>query len=93
MLAAAKLPGFERNREEFHEIKWDFEDDGIAQIEFQGFFKTMAIDFFRKSDEELLKVFAMCEDDKTGKVTFMKVKRVAKELGERLAEDGFQKNI
>merc|ERR1711904_698278 len=80
--------------DELRKMIGDVDDDGSGQIEFEEFLKMMAIKILNKNpEEEMLKAFAMYDDDETGKITFKNLKRVATELGERLSNEELQEMI
>merc|ERR1712169_115931 len=71
---AMRALGFEPKKEEIQKMISDVDDDGSGTIEY----------------EEILKAFRLFDDDETGKISFKNLKRVAKELGERMTDEELQ---
>ncbi|ORC79122.1 centrin [Trypanosoma theileri] len=63
-------------------------------IGFSEFMELMARKMTeRDSREEMMKAFHLFDDDKTGKITFKNLKRVAQELGENMTDAELQEMI
>merc|ERR1712193_528225 len=74
---AMRALGFEPKKEEIQKMISDVDDDGSGTIEY----------------EEFLKAFRLFDDDETGKISCKNLKRVAKELGERMTDEELQEMI
>merc|ERR1712014_473894 len=73
---AMRALGFEPKKEEIAKMISDVDDDGSGTIGYEEFLKMMT--------HKILKAFRLFDDDETGKISFKNLKRVAKELGERM---------
>eukprot|EP00913_Durusdinium_trenchii_P012616 g11847.t1 len=66
----------------------DVDDDGSGTIGYEEFLKMMTHKILnRDPKDEILKAFRLFDDDETGKISFKNLKRVAKELGERMTDE------
>ena len=92
------VPAFESfddyDLKEIQKIISDVDDDGSGIIEYEEFLPMMPHKILnRDSKDEMLKAFRLVDDDETGKISFKNLKRVAKELGERMADQELQDMI
>merc|ERR1719275_320756 len=72
----------------------DVDDDGSGTIGYEEFLKMMTHKILnRDPKDEILKAFRLFDDDETGKISFKNLKRVAKELGERMTDEELQEMI
>ena len=84
---AMKALGFEPKKEEISKMVKDMDKDGDATVDFEEFCVMLAEKMNQKDGkEEMLKGFALFDDDNTGRISFKNFKRVAKELGENLTD-------
>merc|ERR1712216_426854 len=85
---AMKALGFNPKKSEIDKMVREMDKDGDATIDLEEFMIMLAEKMNQKDGkEEMLKGFAMFDDDKTGKISFNNFKRVATELGETLTDD------
>merc|ERR1711865_1363139 len=81
-------------KEEIQKMIADVDDDGSGTIEYEEFLKMMTHKILnRDPKDEILKAFRLFDDDETGKISFKNLKRVAKELGERMTDEELQEMI
>ncbi|CAJ1427808.1 unnamed protein product [Effrenium voratum] len=91
---AMRALGFEPKKEEIQKMISDVDDDGSGTIGYEEFLKMMTHKILnRDPKDEILKAFRLFDDDETGKISFKNLKRVAKELGERMTDEELQEMI
>merc|ERR1711964_955636 len=85
--AAMQSLGFEAKNQTIYQMISDLDRDGSGNIEFEEFLDMMTARMSDKDTrQDIEKVFRLFDDDKTGKITFNNLKRVAKELGENMSD-------
>merc|ERR1719379_649261 len=83
-----------RRRKKSKKMISDVDDDGSGTIGYPEFLKMMTHKILnRDPKDEILKAFRLFDDDETGKISFKNLKRVAKELGERMTDEELQELI
>merc|ERR1712137_1166680 len=91
---AMRALGFEPKQEEIDKMVRDVDDDGSGSVDYPEFLEMMAHKILNRDPvEEINKAFELFDGDNTGRVTFKNLKRVAKELGERLTDEELQEMI
>ena len=91
---AMRALGFEPKKEEIQKMIQDVDTDGSGQIEWDEFLKMMTTKLLNRDPmEEIKKAFKLFDDDNTGKISFKNLKRVAKELGEKITDEELQEMI
>uniref|UniRef100_A0A1A9WL98 EF-hand domain-containing protein n=1 Tax=Glossina brevipalpis TaxID=37001 RepID=A0A1A9WL98_9MUSC len=91
---AIRALGFEPKKEEIKRMIDDIDRDGTARISFDDFLHLMTLKMAEKdTKEEILKAFRLFDDDGSGKITFKNLKRVARELGEKLTDEELREMI
>ncbi|RYH14441.1 hypothetical protein EON65_33610 [archaeon] len=90
--AAFRALGFQVKKAEIRQLFIDMDKDlSSATVTFDEFVEMVTPRMLnRDSREEILKVFALFDDDNSGSITFKNLKRVAAELGENLTDEELQ---
>mmetsp|Transcript_41653 Transcript_41653/g.90790 ORF Transcript_41653/g.90790 Transcript_41653/m.90790 type:complete len:217 (-) Transcript_41653:175-825(-) len=92
--AALRALGFEVKKEDVRKMLADIAKDPSQPIDFNDFCDMMRGRMPDKSSRsEIDKVFALFDEDETGKISFRNLKRIAQELGEGLTDDELQEMI
>lgn len=93
--AAFRALGFQVKKAEIRQMFLDMDKDlSSATITFDEFVEMVTPRMQnRDSREEIMKVFALFDDDNTGAISFKNLKRVATELGENLTDEELQEMI
>lgn len=92
--AALRALGFEVKKEDVRRMLSDVGKDPSQPIDFNDFCEMMRGRMPDKnSRDEINKVFALFDEDETGKISFRNLKRIAQELGESLTDDELQEMI
>merc|ERR1712159_99136 len=91
---AMRALGLDAKKDEIRRMINDIDKDGSGTIDFNEFLNMMTARMGdRDSREEILKAFRLFDDGETGKISFKNLKRVAKELGERMTDEELQEMI
>mmetsp|Transcript_1111 Transcript_1111/g.2211 ORF Transcript_1111/g.2211 Transcript_1111/m.2211 type:complete len:198 (+) Transcript_1111:87-680(+) len=95
--AAMRALGFTVKKQEIREMLEDAGhklDETGGVVEYNEFCAMMTDKMnSRDTREEILKVFALFDEENTGKITFRNLKRVAQELGEDLTDEELKEMI
>lgn len=85
---ALKELGIEQTKEEVKFVLADLKKDKSGKLSFLEFQKIVTDKIEEKEmKDELMKAFNFFDKDKTGSINFRSLKRVAKELGEKLTDE------
>lgn len=80
--------GFEPTKKDIQTLVAEVAPECPSELSYEEFVKVMSI---KMTDEdgrnEILRAFRLFDDDKTGKISFKNLKRVAIELGEDLSDE------
>ncbi|CAH0482943.1 unnamed protein product [Peronospora belbahrii] len=91
---AMRALGFEPKKEEMHELIATLNKDSNGTINYADFVTMMTLKMSEKDPhDEIRKAFYLFDTDKTGKISFHNLKRVAKELGENMTDEELQEMI
>eukprot|EP00300_Choanocystis_sp_HF-7_P041435 c8163_g1_i1.p1 GENE.c8163_g1_i1~~c8163_g1_i1.p1 ORF type:complete len:197 (-),score=32.07 c8163_g1_i1:74-589(-) len=94
LTAAMKSLGFEAKNQTIYQMISDLDKDGSGAIDFEEFLDMMTARMSDKDTrEDIMKVFRLFDDDKTGTISLKNLRRVAKELGENMSEDELREMI
>jgi len=91
---AMRALGFEPKKEEVQKMISDIDVDGSGRIQYEDFVKLMTIKIMnRDPQEEILKAFRLFASDNPSGITFKDLKRVSRELGEKMSDEELQEMI
>merc|ERR1719238_1493239 len=92
--AALRALGFEVKKEDVRRMLSDIGKDPTQPIDFNDLCEMMRGRMPDKgSRAEIDKVFALFDEDETGKISYRNLKRIAQELGESLTDEELQEMI
>ncbi|CAM9452269.1 unnamed protein product [Ectocarpus fasciculatus] len=92
--AAFRALGFQVKKQEIRGMLTDVDKEGAASVSFNDFVEMVTPKVLaRDPKDEIMKIFALFDEDGTGGISFRNLKRVATELGENLTDDELQEMI
>ncbi|KAJ8085191.1 Calcium-binding component of the spindle pole body (SPB) half-bridge [Marasmius tenuissimus] len=91
---AMRALGFDLKKAEVLKLLRDNDKSGQGFMNFEDFAIAMSERILaRDPNEEIRRAFHLFDDDNTGKISLKNLRRVAKEIGDRLEEDELQAMI
>eukprot|EP00474_Spongospora_subterranea_P008880 CRZ09338.1 hypothetical protein [Spongospora subterranea] len=91
---AMRALGFDVNKQEVTKLMQEYDRNESGHVEYADFVEIMTQKIAeRDPDEEIMKAFALFDEDNTGKISLKNLRKVARELGENLADDELQAMI
>ncbi|KAI0778924.1 Ca2+-binding EF-hand protein [Trametes elegans] len=91
---AMRALGFDLKKAEVLKLLRDNDKSGRGLMEFEDFARIMQERIsMRDPMEEIRRAFQLFDDDNTGKISLKNLRRVAREIGERLEDDELQAMI
>ncbi|KAF9258249.1 Ca2+-binding EF-hand superfamily protein [Marasmius fiardii PR-910] len=91
---AMRALGFDLKKAEVLKLLRDNDKTGQGFMNFEDFAMAMSERILaRDPNEEIRRAFHLFDDDNTGKISLKNLRRVAKEIGDRLEEDELQAMI
>jgi len=91
---AMRALGFDLKKAEVLKTLRDHDKTGHGLLEYDDFVKIMTERILARDPmEEIRRAFQLFDDDNTGKITIRNLRRVAKEIGDRLEDDELQAMI
>ena len=92
--AAMRALGFTVKKAEIRQMIQDIDKDDSGTVDFDEFVEMMTGRMTsRDSKEEIQKVFALFDEDTTGKITFRDLKKAVTELGENISDEEIMEMI
>ena len=86
--------GFEFNQDEILRIIMELDPQNTGSIDYENFADLIQSKMNEREEiDQIRMAFDMLDDDKTGKITFANLKRVAKDLGETLSDQELHEMI
>ncbi|KAG5639631.1 Calcium-binding component of the spindle pole body (SPB) half-bridge [Sphagnurus paluster] len=86
--------GFDMKKAEVLKLLRDHDKTGHGLMDFEDFAKIMSERILARDPmEEIRRAFQLFDDDNTGKISLRNLRRVAKEIGDRLEDDELQAMI
>ena len=86
---AMRALGFDVKKAEVLSLMKEYDREGSGQIEYPDFLEIMTTKINERDPvEEILKAFKLFDEDNTGRISLRNLRRVARELGENLTDDG-----
>merc|ERR1712000_354298 len=86
--------GFDVKKQEVLKLMRPFDREETGIVHWEGFQEILAEKYLaRDPEEEILRGFQLFDDDNSGKIGLRNLRRVARELGEKLTDDELQAMI